>query len=250
MRIDFFQGYVRSSEKSLTQLKKHLSENKGNIAAFVFEPVLGEGGYKVAPKSLFIPLFETCQKEGIAIWADEIQTFCRTGEFFAYETLDFGSYVDVVTVAKTLQVAATLYTPDYNPQPGLIAGTYAGSTIQLHVGLKILELLETDGYMGPHGKIQAIHREFIDMLEGLNSSTCTGLLSDIEGLGLMVAFTPFAGEKEKQTQLIKTLFKNGLIAFGCGHSPYRIRFLIPAIMSSKDIQIAEKIIAKSLLEIN
>lgn len=248
LRIDFFKD-AKSSEQSLAQLKQHLAEHRGNIAAFVFEPVLGEGGFQVAPRSFFIPLFEECQREGIPVWADEVQTFCRTGEFFAYETLGLGDYIDVLTVAKTLQVGATLYTPEYNPQPGLIAGTFVGSTAQLCAGLKILDILDTEGYMGPDGRIQAIHQEFTGMLKDLSQSTCRGLLSHVGGLGLMVAFTPFQGEKDKQLKLIKVLFKNGLIAFGCGHNPYRIRFLLPAILEDKDIQIAKKIIEESLLEV-
>ncbi len=251
LRVDFFnKNDPHSMEHSLSQLRKHIEENKGDIAAFVFEPVLGEGGYKVAPREFFIPLLEECKKEGIAIWLDEIQTFCRTGQFFAYQRLDLGSYVDVVTVAKALQLGATLYTSEYNPGPGLIAGTFAGSTVQLHVGLKILEILDEGNYMGPSGKIQSIHKEVASMLKDLSQSTCKGLISDVEGLGLMVAFTPFDGKKEQQGQLVKTLFKNGLIAFGCGHGPYRIRFLIPSVITSKDIAVAKQILEKSLLEIH
>ena len=47
---------------------------------------------------------------------------------------------------------------------------------------------------------------------------------------------------------VKVLFKNGLIAFGCGHNPWRLRFLLPAILTSTDIEVAKKIIEKSLLE--
>ena len=78
--------------------------------------------------------------------------------------------------------------------------------------------------MGSSGKILSIHHEFVSMLKDLSSTNCKGMISDVEGIGLMVAFTPFDGEKQQQNQLIKTLFKNGLIAFGCGHSPHRIRF--------------------------
>ena len=251
LRVDFFnKNDPHSMEHSLSQLRKHIGENKGDIAAFVFEPILGEGGYKVAPRDFFVPLLEECKKEGIAIWVDEIQTFCRTGQFFAYQTLDLGSYVDVVTVAKALQLGATLYTSQYNPGPGLIAGTFAGSTVQLCVGLKILEILDEEGYMGPSGKISSIHQEFVSMLKNLSKGACKDIISDIEGIGLMVAFTPFDGEKKEQNELVKTLFKNGLIAFGCGHGPYRIRFLIPSVMSSKDIAIARQIIEKSLLEVH
>ena len=104
--------------------------------------------------------------------------------------------------------------------------------------------------MGPSGKIQSIHKEVVSMLKDISQSTCKGLISDVEGLGLMVAFTPFDGKKEQQGQLVKTLFKNGLIAFGCGHGPYRIRFLIPSVITSKDIAVAKQILEKSLLEIH
>ena len=69
--------------------------------------MLGEGGYKVAPKEFFIPLFEECKKHNIGIWADEVQTFLRTGEPFAFQTLGFAQYVDVCTIAKTAQCGMT-----------------------------------------------------------------------------------------------------------------------------------------------
>jgi len=48
--------------------------------------------------------------------------------------------------------------------------------------------------------------------------------------------------------LLKSLFNNGLICFGCGSDPYRARFLLPAVLTSKDIEVARKIIEKSVLE--
>ena len=63
-----------------------------------------------------------------------MQTFCRTGEFFAFETLNLGEYVDVVSVAKTLQTGATFYTEELNPKPGLVSGTFSGSTVALAAG--------------------------------------------------------------------------------------------------------------------
>ena len=120
--------------------------------------------------------------------------------------MNLGEYVDVVTVAKALQLAATLYTSKYNPGPGLIAGTFASSTVQLHVGLRILEILDGEGYMGPSGKISSMHKEFVSMLEGLSKENCKGMISDVEGIGLMVAFTPFDGKKEQQGQMVKNTF--------------------------------------------
>jgi acetylornithine/N-succinyldiaminopimelate aminotransferase len=157
--------------------------------------------------------------------------------------------VDVVTIAKTAQAGATLFTEEYNPQPSLIAGTFAGSSVSLRAGHRILEVLDQQGFMGPKGKIAKIHQEFIGMLNRLNEGSCKGLLRDAGGLGLMVAVTPLDGSKEKQLELLKVLFKNGLLTFGCGKGPYRLRFLLPTVMTSEDIQRAEKIIEKSVLEL-
>ena len=68
------------------------------------------------------------------------------------------SNVDVVTVGKVLQGSATLFTQRYNPRPGLIAGTYAGSTVGMAVGARIIERLESDGYLGEKGRIAVLAR--------------------------------------------------------------------------------------------
>jgi acetylornithine/N-succinyldiaminopimelate aminotransferase len=208
----------------------------------------GEGGFRYGTKEFFAPLFEFCRANHIAVWADEVQTFTRTGQLFAFETLGIGDYIDICTIAKTVQTGATLYTEEYNPQPGLIAGTFSGSTVSLAVGNEILRILTEDGFLGPEGKIQNIHDKFIKMLNELSEGACKGSLSDAGGLGLMVAVTPYDGTKQKTEDLIKRLYKNNLIAFSCGKDPYRIRFLIPAIIQDKDIEVARKIIEKSILE--
>lgn len=251
LRIPFPDKGLAATDKdaALRTLKEHVAKHKGDISCFVFEPMLGEGGYKVPLREDLLPLLDFCKQQKIAIWADEIQTFCRTGEFFAYETLDFGDYVDIVTVAKTVQVGATLYTEEYNPQPGLIAGTFAGSSVALKAGRRILDVLDKQSFMGSQGKVAKIHKEFVSMLNRLNEGTCKGMLTDAGGLGLMIAVTPFDGSKEKQLELLKTLYKNGLMTFGCGKGPYRLRFLLPAVLTSEDIQCAEKIIEKSILEL-
>lgn len=239
---------ARSTERTLSAMKEHVAKHEKNISCLVFEPMLGEGGYRSAPREFFVPLLEFCREKKIAVWADEVQTFMRTGELFAFETLGIGEYIDICTVAKTLQCAATLYTEEYNPQPGLVAGTFAGSSASLSAGLAILEEMAENGYTGPNGKISRIHKEFVGMLNRLNETTCKGLLREAGGMGLMVAVTPLDGGKDTVTQLLHTLFQNGLIAFSCGRDPYRLRFLIPAVITSKNIELAGQIIEKSVLE--
>lgn len=250
LRVPFFDKNNPNSTEEATQiLKDHIKEHKGNIAGFIFEPIQGEGGYNVAPREFFVPLLELCRENGIPVWADEIQTFCRTGEFFAFDKLGLSEYIDICTVAKTLQAAATLYTDELNPKPGLIAGTFAGSSAALAAGRKILDILDTEDYMGKSGKVESIHKEFVAMLNELNEGSCKGLLQDAGGMGLMVAVTPLDGTRESMIKVLKTLYKNGIISFGCGRGPFRVRFLIPAVMTSDDIQVAKKVIEKSILEL-
>lgn len=247
LRLPFYDK--ANPDKTLMAMKEHVAKHGKNIAVFAFEPMLGEGGYRAATHEFYVPLLEFCKANGIAVWADEIQTFTRTGNFFAFETLNIGKYVDLCTVAKTGQNGATMFTEEFKPDPGLLGGTFSGSTPALRAGLEIFKMLEEDGYMGPNGKVMQIHKEFVGMLNELNEGSCKGLLREAGGMGLMVAVTPLDGSKDKQGLLLKSLFKNGLICFGCGSDPYRIRFLLPAIITSADIQVAKKIIEKSVQEL-
>lgn len=248
LRIPFYDKRdSQSGEKALRLMQEHVEKHEGNISAFSFEPMLGEGGYQAAPREFFVPMLDFCKTKKIAIWADEVQTFSRTGELFAFETLDIGNYIDVCTIAKTAQVGCTLYTEEYNPKPGLIAGTFSGSTAALSAGIEVLDMLQ-EGFLGPQGRIMEIHRQFIGMLNELNETTCKGLLRDAGGMGLMIAVTPFDGKKEQVEALLKKFIANGLIAFNCGKDPVRLRFLVPAVIKDQEIQVAKKIIEKCIRE--
>ncbi len=237
----------QSSEKALRAMKELYAKHEKQVSCFVFEPMLGEGGFQPTPREFFVPLLEFCKSNKIANWADEVQTFARTGEYFAYETLNLGEYVDIVTIAKTVQLGATLYTEEYNPKPGLIAGTFSGSGSSMAAGLEILNMLD-EGYLGPKGRIQQIHQQFVSGLNRLNETSCKGLAFDAGGMGLMIAFTPFQGKKEQVETFIKKLFQNGLIAFSCGKDPVRIRFLVPATIANQDIDLALQIVEKTILQ--
>ncbi len=238
----------QSGEKTLRIMKEHVAKHEGNICCFGFEPMLGEGGYMPANREFFLPLLEFCKEKKIAIWADEVQTFTRTGELFAYETLDIGKWVDIVTIAKTAQLGATLYTEEYNPKPGLIAGTFSGATVSMTTGMAIVDELTNGKYFGKSGRISQIHEKFIGGLNRLAETTCQGKISDAGGMGLMMAFTPFDGKKEQVDVFLKKLYHNGVIAFPCGKGPLRARFLVPAIIQDADLNLALQVIEKTILE--
>lgn len=237
----------QSSEKALRTMKELWAKHEKDVSCFVFEPMLGEGGFHPTPREFYLPMLEFCRQNKIAVWADEVQTFARTGEYFAFETMELGDYVDLVTIAKTVQLGVTFYTEEYNPKPGLIAGTFSGSGSSMRAGLETLNILN-EGYLGPNGRILQIHKHFVDGLNRLNETTCKGLAYDAGGMGLMIAFTPFDGKKEQVELFIKKLFHNGLIAFSCGKDPVRIRFLVPAIIEDQDIEVALQIVEKTILQ--
>lgn len=249
LRIPFYDKKdPRSAETTLNAMKEHVAKHGKNIAVFGFEPMLGEGGYQAAPRDFFIPLLDFVKSQGIAIWADEVQTFCRTGEIFAFETLDIGQYIDLCTIAKTAQLGATLYTEEYNPKPGLIAGTFSGGSVSMTTGMEMIDMLVHDGYLGANGRIQQIHKRFIDGFNKLNETTCKGKVQDAGGMGLMIAFTPFDGKKEQVDPFLKKLFANGVIGFTCGKDPLRARFLVPACIQNEEVDLALSIVEKTILE--
>ena len=256
LRLPFYNPFDRDGEKSaagkdktLSVLKEHVAKHGSNIGCFTFEPMQGEGGYRYPSQDFLPPLLEFCREQNIPVWADEVQTFCRTGNFFAYETFGVGDLIDVCTIAKTAQNGATLYTPDMNPNPGLLGGTFSGSSASLAAGLAGLNELDDGTYMGPQGKVNRIGAAFVEMLKDLGNTTCKGLVNDAGGLGLMVAFTPLDGSKEKQLALVKKLYEKGLMSFGCGHDPYRLRFLLPAVLTPKDIKVARGLLESALKEL-
>lgn len=249
LRIPWFDKKdPQSPEKTLRVLKEHVANNPGNISCFGFEPMLGEGGYMPATREFFLPLLDFCREKKIAVWADEVQTFTRTGELFAFETLDIGKWIDIVTIAKTAQLGATLYTEEYNPKPGLIAGTFSGATVSMTTGMAIIDELVNGNYFGKSGRIQKIHEKFIGGLNHLAETSCKGKIHDAGGMGLMMAFTPFEGKKEQVDGFLKKLYHNGVIAFPCGKDPLRARFLVPAIIQDQDLDLALKVIEKTILE--
>ena len=83
--------------RSLAALDAHLRRHPAQIAAMCFELVQGEGGIRTAPREFFAALMQRCRAAGIAVWVDEVQTFARTGELFAFRTLGLEEWVDVVT---------------------------------------------------------------------------------------------------------------------------------------------------------
>ncbi len=250
--LPFYQpklGLQESIRLTLEAMCGHLSRYPGKIAAIMMEPVQGEGGFNFAPQEYYVAVFEAARKVGLAIWLDEIQSFGRTGQLFAFQTFGLQKYVDVVTTAKMLHASMVLFTDEYNPKPGLVAGTFTGTSASLRVARKVVELLD-DGYYGADGRIARLSARFAANIARLADGPCRGMIGERRNIGGMIAFEPFLGTMDDVKAVLTKLFELGVVAFQCGHGPMLVRLLPPfGVMTEAQVDEACLIIEKAVLSV-
>jgi 4-aminobutyrate aminotransferase-like enzyme len=222
-----------SSAKALTVLRGIIARSGDQTAAFIVELVQGEAGFVTAPRDFFVPLFEECRRAGIAIWADEIQTFARTSELFATDLLDLAEYIDVITIGKVFHGSAVLLRKSFAPDPALISGTYSGATVPMAVAIRIIEKLTTETIFGPAGREKRLEQITLEHLAGL-SRKHPGTISEIDGVGAMIAFRIGAGTLNGTRDFIRRCFDAGLVLYYGGHDPACIRLFLPAGVLTDD----------------
>jgi 4-aminobutyrate aminotransferase-like enzyme len=246
LHVPFYApGDPESTARSLAALDAHLQRYPGQVAGMLFELVQGEGGINTAPREFFAALMERCHAAGVAVWVDEVQTFARTGELFAFQTLDLEEYVDLVTVGKMLQGSAVLFTREYNPRPGLVAGTFAGSSVGMAVGARIIERLEQDGYLGPEGRTAVLARRVERRFESLRRRLPRAV-GPSSGMGAMQAFVPFDGSREAAGAVLRLAFEEGLLLFTAGWQPTKIRMLLPLNVTDEELEAGFTMLEKAL----
>ena len=240
-----------SSRKTLSALREILDQHPGEIAACVFELVQGEAGFRVAPREFFVPLMEILKERGVCVWVDEVQTFGRTGELFAFQKLALTDYIDVVTVGKLLQNSALLFRAEYQPDPALISGTFAGTTVGLAVGRCIVEKLVQENFLGPHGRIAELGQYAQEGLARLQQELPSCLRS-FSGVGAMWSVEPVRASLADIKALLHECYRNGLIAYYSGFEdgPYRLRLFLPGgVLTVDELDEAFAILRFSLLQL-
>ena len=232
-----------STQRSLGALRDHLRRFPRQHAAMCFELIQGEGGFVPGDRDFFISLMETLREHEIPIFIDEVQTFGRTTQPFAFQHFDLDAFVDIVTVGKLTQVCATLFASSLVPGPGLLSQTFTGSTASIQAARVILDTLRNGGFFGPGGRIAAMEDHFRQRLSQLSAQYPDRIRGPF-GLGAMVAFTAFDGSPQKSKEVVQALFGAGVIAFVAGQDPARVRFLVPiAAVQTKDIDAVCDILA-------
>jgi 4-aminobutyrate aminotransferase-like enzyme len=191
---------------------------------------------------------QRCREAGIAVWVDEVQTFARTGELFAFRRFGLEDFVDVVTVGKLLQGSAALFRRAYNPRPGLLAGTYAGSTVGMAVGARIIERLESEGYLGPDGRIALMAGRFARRFDAL-AGRAPRAVSRRSGIGAMQACVAFGGDAETAQAVMQAAWEEGLMLFTAGANPTKLRMLLPLNTTDEEIEAGLSMLEKALLRV-
>jgi len=216
----------RSIRSAVSHFKFHLNRHPGKYAALWLELVQGEGGYYPGRRDFFEAIIEVARDHGIAVIADEVQTFCRTTRPFAFQHYRLDKLIDIVTIGKISQVCATLFTEQYLPQPGLISQTFTSSTFSIVAAEAIISGLIENGNFGPEGKNHQLHEYFVAKLKSI-AYQYPGSIKGPFGIGGMIAFTPLDGSADSANKMVGALYDAGLMSFMAGGDPSRVRFLLP-----------------------
>lgn len=208
-------------------------------AAILVEPVLGEGGYVVPPKSFLQGLREISTQHGILLIADEIQSgFGRTGRWFAFEHFDI--LPDIMTVAKGLAsglpisgVFSSLALMD-KWMPGSHGGTFGGNVVAAAAAKATIEAIREDEMLANARARGA------QLMEGLRDLQVKyPAIGDVRGLGLMVG-TEFRGEGGKPDKatakaVAHACLDDRLMLLTCGPWDNTIRWIPPLVVSAEQI---------------
>ena len=225
-----------------------------NIAAIILEPLQGEGGF-IVPSATFIQgVRNLCDKYGIIMIADEIQTgFARTGSLFAMD--HFGVAPDLMTFSKSIAAGMPLSAVTGRaelmdaPGPGQLGGTFSGSPVACAAALAVLDVIEEEQLVKRAGVIGSRMMEVFHSWK--EKYECIG---DVRGLGAMTAIelVKDRNTKEPAAEEVKAIMQEthnkGVITISAGIYGNVLRFLPPLVITDEQLEeglhILETAIAK------
>ena len=221
------EGFDQVAFNDIEAVKKAIGKE---TAAILIEPVMGEGGVRVVPPVFLRALRELCDKHGLLLIFDEIQTgFGRTGDLFCYQHT--GVTPDVMAVAKALgggfPVGACLATAEAGK--GMTAGThgstFGGNPLAMAVGNAVLDVMLKPGFLDHVKKMSLLLKQKLAEIKDRYGS----VISEVRGEGLLIGLkaVPPAGE------LVDALRAEKMITVGAGDNV--VRLLPPLIIDEAQI---------------
>ena len=210
------------------------------IAAFVVEPVQGEGGYVVPDKDFFPRLKQIADKYCIAIVVDEVQSGVgRTGKMWAIE--NFGIEPDIIATAKGLgsgmPIGAVIAKEHWMRwAPGSHGSTFGGNPVAAAAAIATLEVIRDEHLME---NALARGKEAVDGLRAALKGS--SIVTDIRGIGLMIGvdFT----DADTAADVEVEAFKRGLLVLTCGDRG--VRMSPPLVVNAEEIKTAVRIFAEA-----
>jgi len=210
-----------------------------NVAAFIVEPVLGEGGYVVPPPAFLPRLRALCDQHGILLITDEVQSgYGRTGKMFASEHTKV--VPDIMTLAKSiasgLPLSAIVASSKLMDQwePAAHGSTFGGNPVSCAAGIATLDVFEREGILkNSVAKGAELIRRLRDLQQRMPA------IGDVRGLGLMIGVelvkkdgTP---NKELQKQIRKVCLDSGMVVLSCGAHDNVLRLVPPLNLSQAEL---------------
>ncbi len=213
-----------------------------NTAAVILEPVQGEGGFIAPPRKFMQKIRSICDKYGILMIADEIQTgIGRTGTLFAME--QFGVEADITTTAKSLAAGMPLSAVVGKKEimdavhPSGIGGTYGGNPVACAAALAVFDIIENDGLLE---QSKELGKTLTDQLNRFYEAF--DFIGDVRGMGPMAAVELVEDRitkkpsPEKAKVLTQYCFDHSLVLLACGIHGNVIRFLMPLTISKEELE--------------
>lgn len=223
------------------------------VAAIIIEPVQGEGGFNIAPTELMEQLRDICDKHGILLIADEVQSgFGRTGKMFAMEY--HAIQADLITMAKSLAggmplsaVCGRAKVMDA-PAPGGLGGTYAGNPLSVAAAHAVIDAIQNESLLDRSISLGAKLRKYLETAQANISS-----IVQVRGVGSMNAVefvdpTTGSPSAERAQRVQQFALKKGLLLLTCGMYGNVIRFLHPLTIPEAQFDEALAILGEALLE--
>jgi len=214
----------------------------GEVAAVVVEPVLGEGGFIVPPPEYMGKLKEICQKHGILLVADEIQTgMGRTGAWFAME--HWGVEADIMTTAKALGAGFPISGITGRQEvmdavhPSGVGSTFGGNPTACRAGLAVFDIIEEEGLLE---RATILGERIRDRFRSLQKEY--PVIGDVRGLGAMAAIELVEDPETKKPagdfakRLRTKLYENGVINVGAGTYHNVLRVLVPLTVEGETLE--------------
>ena len=210
---------------------KHV--NAEDVAAVIAEPVLGEGGFIVPPPDYMSKIKEICERHGILLIADEIQTgLGRTGTWFAMEHWKVAP--DITATAKALgagfPISGITGRQDVmdSVHPSGVGSTFGGNPTACRAGLAVLDIIENEGLLQ---RATVLGQRMRDRFTSLQQQY--PVIGDVRGIGAMAAMELVEDPTTKKpaTDFAKAfrakLFENGVVNVGAGTYHNVVRILVP-----------------------